>query len=72
MISNLKEVEHKIFVKTNKNEGDHKINNPIAAAFAHRLAVFVKSNQLSHKDSDLSNASNKIKKGANNEENKII
>jgi hypothetical protein len=50
MITNLRDIERKIIMKTGINvmppngQGPpNKISNPIAAAFVHRLALFVKS-----------------------------
>jgi hypothetical protein len=47
MISNLKEIEKTINIRGNTKdyppEGSGRINNPIAAAFAHKLANFVKT-----------------------------
>jgi hypothetical protein len=51
MIGNLKEIEKRILLKNNgsslqpmgSNHVEGRVNNPIAAAFAHRLAMFVKT-----------------------------
>jgi hypothetical protein len=51
MINNLREIEKKIIIKTGihvqgptaDHYGGYRISNPIAAAFAHRLAIFVKN-----------------------------
>jgi hypothetical protein len=41
MLTNLKEIEKLIYQKIHKE--DRPVNNPIAAAFAHKLAVFVRT-----------------------------
>jgi len=53
MIGNLREIEKRIVLKNNgsslqtmgSNHAEGRVNNPIAAAFAHRLAMFVKTSQ---------------------------
>ena len=52
MIYNLREIEKKIIMKAGitihdpvKDIGGYRISNPIAAAFAHKLAIFVKTSQ---------------------------
>lgn len=53
MIGNLREIEKRIVLKNNgnnlqtmgSNHVEGRVNNPIAAAFAHRLAIFVKTSQ---------------------------
>lgn len=63
MIGNLKEIEKQL--NQSKGNTSGRINNPIAAAFTHRLAVLLKNSQFGRSgaiDSERRNSARKLKK----------
>lgn len=69
MITNLKEIERFITHKNHRQDSiPGRVNNPIAAAFAHRLSIFVKTQAPSPVNSGRKASANLIIAGEDKEE----